>query len=47
MNGVMNDNWQLMFRELRGAFEDTFGYIFKDISNKLFLKVPMNRIFLN
>lgn len=47
MNGVMNDNWQLMFRELSGAFEDTFGYIFKDISNKLFLKVPMNRIFLN
>lgn len=46
MNGVMNDNWQLMFRELRGAFEDTFGYIFKDISNKLFLKVPLTKIFL-
>lgn len=46
MNAVMNDNWQLMFRELRGAFDDTFGYIFKDISNKIFLKVPLNKIFL-
>ncbi|XP_055590416.1 protein takeout-like [Uranotaenia lowii] len=46
MNKVMNDNWLLMFNELRGAYEDTFGYIFRDISNKIFLKVPMNKIFL-
>ncbi|XP_058831481.1 protein takeout [Topomyia yanbarensis] len=46
MNKVLNDNWKLMFSELRGAYEDTFGYIFRDITNKLFLKVPMNRIFL-
>ncbi|XP_055625556.1 protein takeout [Toxorhynchites rutilus septentrionalis] len=46
MNKVLNDNWQLMFNELQGAYEDTFGYIFRDITNKLFLKVPLNKIFL-
>ena len=47
MNSFMNDNWEIIFQELKGAYEDTFGYVFKEITNKLFTKVPMNRIFLD
>uniref|UniRef100_A0A182YB31 Serine/threonine-protein phosphatase n=1 Tax=Anopheles stephensi TaxID=30069 RepID=A0A182YB31_ANOST len=45
MHQVLNDNWEVVFRELRSSYEDTFGYIFKKISNQIFLKVPMNKIF--
>ncbi|XP_049541563.1 protein takeout-like [Anopheles darlingi] len=45
MNQVLNDNWEVVFQELRSAYEDTFGYIFRKISNQIFLKVPMNKIF--
>ncbi|XP_052871240.1 protein takeout-like [Anopheles cruzii] len=45
MNQVLNDNWEVVFGELRNSYEETFGYIFKKISNQIFLKVPMNKVF--
>lgn len=47
MNNFMNENSKLVFNELKGGFQDALGYVFKDISNKLFTKVPMQRIFLD
>lgn len=46
MNNFLNENSQLVFSELRGSFEESLSYIFKDITNKLFTKVPMDKIFL-
>lgn len=47
MNNFLNENSQIVFSELRGSFEESLSYIFKDITNKLFTKVPMDKIFLN
>lgn len=46
MNKFLNENWQTVFMELRSGYEQTFGHIFKEISNNIFGKVPMNKIFL-
>lgn len=45
MNRFMNDNWELIFNELKGGYEETLSYVFKDVTNKLFSKVPMSTIF--
>lgn len=45
MNRFMNDNWELIFNELKGGYEETLSYVFKEVTNKLFTKVPMDRIF--
>lgn len=47
MNNFLNENSQIVFSELRGSFEESLSFIFKDITNKLFTKVPMDKIFLN
>lgn len=47
MNTFLNENWEIVFNELKSGYEDTFGYVFKDISNKLFSKVPMRKIFFD
>lgn len=47
MNKFLNDNWEIVFQELIPGYEETFGILFKDIANKLFTKVPLNKIFLN
>lgn len=47
MNNFLNENSNLVFKELRGSFEEALGHIFKDITNKLFTQVPMDKIFLN
>lgn len=45
MNRFMNDNWELIFNELKGGYEETLSYVFKEVTNKLFSKVPMDQIF--
>lgn len=45
MNRFMNENWELIFNELKGGYEDTLSYVFREVTNKLFTKVPMDRIF--
>lgn len=47
MNNFLNENSKMVFKELKGGFEDSLSYVFEDISNKLFSKVPMQRIFLD
>ncbi|XP_075217824.1 juvenile hormone binding protein 12 [Lycorma delicatula] len=46
MNKFMNDNWQIMFNELKGPFQVAFGEVFKEISNRLFSKIPFDNIFI-
>lgn len=45
MNRFMNENSEIVFQELKGSYEKSFGYIFKDITNKIFTKVPFDDIF--
>lgn len=46
MNAFLNENWEIVFNELKSGYEDTFGLVFKDITNKLFTKIPLRTIFL-
>lgn len=45
MNTFINENSDLIFQEVRGTYEETFGLIFRKITNDIFLRVPMNKIF--
>uniref|UniRef100_A0A1A9ZY56 Protein takeout n=1 Tax=Glossina pallidipes TaxID=7398 RepID=A0A1A9ZY56_GLOPL len=47
MNRFLNDNWETVFNELKGGYSKSFGSIFRDISNLIFEKVPMDEIFLS
>ncbi|XP_059483682.1 protein takeout-like [Neocloeon triangulifer] len=46
MNILLNENALEILREMNPAIEVKFGAIFRDISNKLFHKVPYKTIFL-
>ncbi|XP_037943042.1 protein takeout [Teleopsis dalmanni] len=46
MNRFLNDNWETVFNELKVGYSKSFGIIFRDLSNKLFEKIPMDSIFL-
>jgi Haemolymph juvenile hormone binding protein (JHBP) len=46
MNQIINQNSRDIIRELSPAIASTFGSLFRDISNKIFHKVPFNTIFL-
>lgn len=46
MNQLINENSRDIIRELSPAIASTFGNLFRDISNKIFHKVPHNTIFL-
>lgn len=45
MNKFMNDNWKEIFNEMKGPFEESFGLIFLDITNRVFSRVPIDEIF--
>jgi len=47
MNRFLNDNWELVFNELKIGYAKSFGKIFRNISNKLFEKIPFDSIFLS
>lgn len=44
---VLNENSKLIFTDIKGDYEESYGQIFKEISNKIFTKVPINEIFLD
>jgi len=44
MNRFLNENSLELWKELQPAFEQAIGYALKDISNKLFSKVPIDDI---
>ncbi|XP_058973992.1 protein takeout isoform X1 [Musca domestica] len=46
MNRFLNDNWETVFNELKVGYAKSFGRIFREISNRLFEKIPMDSIFL-
>ncbi|KAM7360708.1 juvenile hormone binding protein 12 [Cochliomyia hominivorax] len=46
MNRFLNDNWETVFNELKTGYAKSFGKIFREISNRLFEKVPMDLMFL-
>lgn len=45
MNRFINENSQLLFKELQAPYEETFGLVFARISNEIFNRVPMDKIF--
>ncbi|BFF90365.1 protein takeout [Drosophila madeirensis] len=45
MNRFLNENWETVFNELKVGYAKSFGLIFRELSNKLFEKVPFDTIF--
>ncbi|CAK9811569.1 Protein takeout [Anthophora plagiata] len=45
MNRFINENSDLLFKELQAPYEETFGLVFASISNNIFSRVPFNKIF--
>lgn len=45
MNVFINENWPEILKELKPAIQDAFGAAFGDITNRIFKKVPYNKIF--
>ncbi|XP_018348855.1 PREDICTED: protein takeout-like [Trachymyrmex septentrionalis] len=45
MNRFLNQNSDLIFKELEAPYEETFGLVFTKITNDIFTRVPMNKIF--
>jgi hypothetical protein len=45
LNTFINEEWQLLFQELRPAFEEAIVAIIKDIAGKVFQRVPQDDIF--
>lgn len=43
----LNENSDLVFNELKDSYEKALSSVFQDITNKIFDKVPMNKIFLD
>lgn len=46
MNLFLNENSELVFNELKESYEKSLSSVFQDVTNKIFDKVPMNKIFL-
>ncbi|CAK1552404.1 unnamed protein product [Leptosia nina] len=45
MNLFLNENSDLVFNELKDAYEKSLSSVFQDVTNKIFNSVPMNKIF--
>lgn len=46
INKVLNENWDSIYNDVRSSYEESFGLIFKDLSNRVFNRVPFNDIFI-
>lgn len=44
---VLNENSKLIFDEIKGDYEVSYGLVFKDVSNKIFTNIPINDIFVH
>ncbi|XP_066592798.1 protein takeout-like [Prorops nasuta] len=47
MNKFINENSELLFKELQAPYEETFGLVFQKLSNDIFSRIPMNKLFPN
>lgn len=45
-NAFLNENWQDIYKELRGSVEDTFTQVLTGIINNFFAKNKYNTLFL-
>ncbi|XP_034827661.1 protein takeout-like [Maniola hyperantus] len=45
MNIFLNENADLVFNELKESYEKSLSSVFQDVTNKIFDKVPMKKIF--
>ncbi|XP_017893279.1 protein takeout-like [Ceratina calcarata] len=45
MNRFINENSDLLFKELQAPYEETFGLVFTKLSNDVFSRVPFDKIF--
>lgn len=45
MNQILNDNWDEVLKELKPSFEEALSEIFREITNRLFSKVPLEEIY--
>lgn len=46
MNNFLNENWSIIYKELKPSIADTFGAIFKEISNRIYSRIPYKNIVL-
>lgn len=45
MNRFINENSELIFKELQTAYEETFSLVFTKIDNEIFNRIPFDKIF--
>ncbi|XP_003397291.1 protein takeout [Bombus terrestris] len=45
LNSFINENSELLFKELQAPYEETFSQVFTQFSNEVFSRVPLNKIF--
>lgn len=45
MNKFLNDNWEILLAEMQPAFEANLAAAFKEITNRIFIKTPIDSIF--
>ncbi|KAK3927384.1 Protein takeout [Frankliniella fusca] len=46
LNTFLNQNALIIYEEIGGAFEDAFSAVFKEVTTRVFSKVPYNDIFI-
>lgn len=46
MNNFINENWEIIFQELKPAISEALGKVITDIVADLFATVPYNELFL-
>ncbi|CAH1640910.1 unnamed protein product [Spodoptera littoralis] len=46
MNEFLNSNSDLVFNELKESYEKSLSSVFQNVTNEIFDRVPMNKIFL-
>lgn len=47
INNVLNDNWDAVFTDVREGYEKSFGFIFQDLANRVYSRVPIKDIYLD
>jgi len=45
MNKFINENSDLLFKELKPEYESSFGFVFSKIAHDIFIRKPMNKFF--
>lgn len=46
LHSFINENWKVVFDELKGGYEESFARVFQDVANRLFSQIPIDKIFL-